>query len=362
MRIRELFEEACQKIDIRDLPSTKTVDSVAANDGMDLRQWVEQRSRSKVALASASVWTRAMLGLEPEEVSALYFLLYCKSGGGLLQMRKDTKGGGQYLRFVRGTQSLALGLAARLQPGTLHLESPVGSITQSGGPLEAGEDALITVTTSTSPPRSYTCRRVILTLPTPLHKNIEFLPPLPEAKLALANANIQGYTNKVILIYDKPWWRHATPPLCGLLQSFIGPITVTRDSSVDSTQQYSLTCFLVGAAGRRLSEVSQSERFAAVVEHVNRVFGKFVQVEQPVKVVEYEWTKDEWSGGCPVPVAPPGVTGKYETALRERFGGVHFVGTETGFEWKGYMDGAVRSGKRGAEEVMQTLRARRSRL
>jgi len=34
---------------------------------------------------------------------------------------------------------------------------------------------------------------------------------------------------------------------------------------------------------------------------------------------------------------------------------VHFVGTETAYEWKGYMDGAVRSGERGATEVVDAL-------
>lgn len=44
------------------------------------------------------------------------------------------------------------------------------------------------------------------------------------------------------------------------------------------------------------------------------------------------------------------------SALREKHGGVHFVGTETSFEWKGYMDGAIRSGERGAAEVVQALK------
>ncbi len=42
-------------------------------------------------------------------------------------------------------------------------------------------------------------------------------------------------------------------------------------------------------------------------------------------------------------------------ALRTPFEAVHFVGTETSFEWKGYMEGAVRSGERGAAEVIKAL-------
>ena len=32
-------------------------------------------------------------------MSAMYFLDYIKGGGGLMQMRSDKEGGGQYLRF-----------------------------------------------------------------------------------------------------------------------------------------------------------------------------------------------------------------------------------------------------------------------
>lgn len=46
---------------------------------------------------------------------------------------------------------------------------------------------------------------------------------------------------------------------------------------------------------------------------------------------------------------------EFEHSLRSAHGKVHFVGTETAYEWKGYMDGALRSGLRGAEEVTKAL-------
>jgi monoamine oxidase len=49
-------------------------------------------------------------------------------------------------------------------------------------------------------------------------------------------------------------------------------------------------------------------------------------------------------------------------ALREPFEAIHFVGTETSFEWKGYMEGAVRSGERGAAEVIEALAKKDSKV
>ena len=48
----------------------------------------------------------------------------------------------------------------------------------------------------------------------------------------------------------------------------------------------------------------------------------------------------------------PGGLSKFENVLRAPSGRLHFVGTETAYEWKGYMEGAVRSGERGAQEVL----------
>ena len=43
-------------------------------------------------------------------------------------------------------------------------------------------------------------------------------------------------------------------------------------------------------------------------------------------------------------------------ALRQTTGRIHWAGTETATYWFGYMDGAVRSGERAAEEVTDALK------
>ncbi len=106
--------------------------------------------------------------------------------------------------------------------------------------------------------------------------------------------------------------------------------------------------------------LSKAERIAAGLDHLRRAFGPFVggedKVPEPIETIEQEWWKDQWSQGCPCPAMPPGLMTEVGSVLREMHGSVHFVGTETAFEWKGYMEGAVRSGERGAQEVVQALR------
>jgi monoamine oxidase len=98
VRIRDLAEKTCQSIDIHHPVATG-----GDLDSYTLEEWVKQQGLGKTALASVTVWTRAMLGLEPSDMSALYFLDYCKSGGGLMQMRSDRRHGGQYFRLAQGT-------------------------------------------------------------------------------------------------------------------------------------------------------------------------------------------------------------------------------------------------------------------
>ena len=97
LNIRDQAEKICQTIDIHN-----PVGSGADLDKYTLEEWVKLQGGGRTALASVRVWTRAMLGVEPSDMSALYFMDYCKSGGGLMQMRSDKKNGGQYFRFAQG--------------------------------------------------------------------------------------------------------------------------------------------------------------------------------------------------------------------------------------------------------------------
>ena len=374
MRIRDEFEELCQTIDIRNPWGAK-------HDDVTLEEFMKKQGAGERALGTVSIWTRAMLGCEPSELSALYFLDYCKSGGGLLQMRSDQKNGGQHLRIRTGTYSaigssksstdMALGaqsfskkIAESMVPGSVILEAPVSRIFQS-------RSGSATVTTEDG--TKYNARKVVVSIPTPTYKQITFQPPLPLDKLKYSSNSMLGYYAKMILVWDKPWWRKGG--YCGMTQSFVGPASVTRDTSDDVNGHFSLTCFVVGQPGRDWSKLTPTGRKEAILLQLVELFGSEneVEIRASTEVFEQEWVKgkcpcfvngsailttacaDVWSQGCPCPVTPPNIMSDVGKALREPFESIHFVGTETSFEWKGYMEGAVRSGERGAAEVIKAL-------
>lgn len=162
----------------------------------------------------------------------------------------------------------------------------------------------------------------------------------------------------MILCYEKSWW---TPQSCGLCISYRTPAAVIRDTSVPIDSQFSLTLFIGGEPGIAWSKLPQHERRAQALKQVAAIFGPNITAEEmeelykPIEIFEQEWTKEQWSKGAPCPVTTPGLLTEAGKALAEPAGNVHFVGTETSTVWSGYMEGAVRSGMRGAKEVVEKL-------
>lgn len=315
---------------------------------MTLHEYVKDLGATRRTQETVNVWARVMLGVEANAISARCFIDYAARGGGLMQMRSDKKHGGQYLRFRKGSQSVAKGIAGLLPAGCIHLSHPVKSIE------DRGKDG-ITVTTLNG--KAFKARRGIVAIPTPLYKNITFSPVLPSDKQEAVSSTKLGFYTKVIACYDKPWWRDNGS--CGLALSFHGPVIVARDTSVDVDGQYSLTCFVNGDIGVEWANLPQHERRGNVLHHIDQIFdeGRKGQALLPIEVFEQIWRDESWFEGAVCPVTGPGVLNRYEETLEMSVGNLSFVGTEFAREWKGYMEGAVCSGLKGAEEVTGLLKS-----
>ncbi|KAJ5151103.1 Amine oxidase [Penicillium canariense] len=336
--IRDMCEADCQALDTW-RPKETSLDSVTFD------AYLRSRGASEIALATATVWTRAMLGQDPKDISALYFLNYCKSGGGLLQMRSDRKHGGQYLRIRQGTQALSLGLASSLPADIVRLSSPVHSVIQN-------MDRSVQVHAGGA---VFAARKVIITVPSPCLRNISFHPKLPPAKQTFIESTTYGYYTKAMVEFRSPFW--VQRGFCGLAQSFTGPASVVRDTSSPEDRKYVLTCFMSGDPGRAWAALPAKEREQSLLQQLGKLFGVTDLDNEFVQLAMYEWTNDEYAGwGCPCAALTPGVLDTVgPDALRENAGNLHFAGTETAGEWKGYMEGAVRSGERAAAEVIKAL-------
>jgi monoamine oxidase len=100
---------------------------------------------------------------------------------------------------------------------------------------------------------------------------------------------------------------------------------------------------------RALGKLSEAGRRDAAGGCFARYFGE--RARAPRAYVDHVWELDPWSGGCYGAFMPPGVWTSLGPAIRAPEGRIHFAGTETATVWSGFIDGAIESGERVAEEI-----------
>ncbi|CVK89052.1 uncharacterized protein FPRO_02631 [Fusarium proliferatum ET1] len=323
--VQKLLEKLNKWVDEIDPENPSAHPEAEMLDSMTFNELSVKFLGPELGPAVADSATSPLLGVGPDEVSALFMVDYIRSGN----------------------QTFSVRLAAKLPETAVRLRSPVKIIKQ-------GSDGVLIETAN--PKQKFRAERVIVSVPTCLYPSINFEPPLPESKKTLGESTALGCTSKAIFVFDKPWWRDAG--FSGIIECETGPIHFSRDTCSPEDGQYSITCFVVGDRGRDWSKWPYAEKRRIVLEQFNGVFsGVGVKAPEPVNIILQEWIKQPWIWGCPSPVMMPGtLTSDSGKVLREVVGRVHFVGTETSLVWKGYMDGAVRSGIRGAEEVIRAFK------
>ncbi|KAL5362576.1 amine oxidase [Aspergillus floccosus] len=321
-------------------------------DSISLDQYVRQLGALPKTIEMINLWSRVMHGLESTEQSAAWFIDYCRRNCGLLAIRADDHTGGQYLRFQDGAQTIATIIADLVGESNIHLSSPVVSILNNR--------SHVAVTTVDG--KTFTTKKCIISVPSTMYREFNISPRLPQPVREVADGSVLGDYNKAIVCYDRPWWRELG--FNGYFASYVGPIILARDTSVDEKRSYTLTCFVNGQNGREWGRLPAHERRAVVLEQIAAVFnmGKDSEVYRPIEVFDQIWKHEQYSRGALCPVTAMGHLTGYASVYGKPVGNLHFVGTEYSAEWKGYMEGALCSGEQGAKEVIAALKMPEPRL
>jgi monoamine oxidase len=308
-------------------------------DTMTLETWKRRHLHSNGARLFLDIVTRAVLTSEPRDLSLLYFLSYLRWGQGLDRLI-SIPNGAQENRFVGGAQQICQRVADEVG-SALTLNAPALAIEQDG------EDGV----TVRSDAGTYRGRLAIVAVPPLLAGRIRYSPDLPAKRDQLTARMPMGSVIKYIAVYDRAFWREAG--FSGEAFSDTGPTVTTFDDSSPDGSHPALVTFSDGEVARMWSERSAEERKDAVLDELVRFFGH--QAGHPVAFAEKNWLEDAWSRGCYVGVMGPGTMTAYGSALREPCGRIHWAGTETATEWMGYIEGAIQSGRRAADEVQKRL-------
>ncbi len=306
-------------------------------DSKTVDTWMNENLANPKARSVVSLLVEAVLSVEPRDVSLLYFLFYVHSAGSVNDLVANAgDGGAQDFRVSGGTQRIAIAMARQLGKRVV-LGAPVRSITQANQRVEVRADCL-----------HVSCDRVIVAIPPHLAGRIVYSPALPPLRDQLTQRYPIGSLIKTIAVYDRPFWRD--DGLNGQVTSDQGPVKAMFDASPESGTPGVLLGFIDGDDARVLAGASAAKRRARALESHVRYFG--AAAGNPRNYLDQPWEREVYTRGCPVGIAPPGVLTSFGRALHPPVGRIHWAGTEVATVWSGYMDGAIRSGRTAAKEVL----------
>ena len=251
------------------------------------------------------------------------------------------------LRFAGGTQQLCQRLAARLPDGAVLLEREVTTVAAGG----AGVTVSVADSRAAGAESHLSCEFVVVAVPPRLAwAGIAFDPPLPGglAEVMQATPTWMATALKVAAVYPDPFWRRAG--CSGQAFSRVGPLIEAHDACTPDGVTAALWGFV--SADHAFRDLDPAERTEAVFAHLGRLFGP--EAADPLQYVERDWANDPYTNdevvwlGDPLPLGHPAFA-------EPLFGGrLLWAGTETeAFEvGGGHMEGAVRSGRRAAAQVL----------
>jgi monoamine oxidase len=302
-------------------------------------QTVETWLQARVPDGRARTWLReairGTLAAEARDLSLLHTLFVIGSAGGIARLLA-TAGGAQERRFHQGAQTISIRLAESLGDRVV-LGAPAQVVRHGDGRVEVEAEG-----------RTVTGGRAILAVPPALAGRIAYRPAMPGWRNQLTQRVPMGSVIKVHAIYEEPFWR--ADGLSGFVVSDSGPVRVVYDNSPEDGTPGVLVGFIEGEQARAWARRNRADRRAGILACLTDYFGE--RAGRPRELLERSWADEEYSGGCYAGYFPPGVWTSFGQALREPIGRLHWAGTETATAWTAYMEGAVQSGQRAADEVL----------
>jgi putrescine oxidase len=194
-------------------------------------------------------------------------------------------------------------------------------------------------------------RAAILAVPPNLLSGIRFDPALQSWRMTMDENFTQGLVIKVQAFYPRPFWRDE-----GLSGTGFGPeLTVHEvyDNTLPDGREGVLIGFIVASAADRVARLDAEGRRAAVLESFAAYFGP--QALDPIDFAESSWHADPWTRGAYSPTFGPGGLVRFGPDMRRPIGPLSFASSDIAGIGLMHVDGAIRSGRRAADEVLARL-------
>ncbi|MEN7548071.1 FAD-dependent oxidoreductase [Rapidithrix thailandica] len=246
---------------------------------------------------------------------------------------------GKDLIITNGYDRLANYLAQSLD---IRLEERVKAIYYA-------EEEVLVITESTT----YRAAKVIVAVPLGVLKQnaIEFTPALPEKKQTAIQALEMGTVNKFVLVWEKAFWDPAvqyigyTPEAKGKFNFFMNMLPFTGANA--------LMTFAFGQYSITTEQMKDEDLVEAIMSHLQMIYGKDIPL--PASFKRTCWNSDTNTFGS-YSFATKGIkTRAFDWLAREVDDKLFFAGEHTSREYRGTVHGALLSGVREAEKILEAL-------
>lgn len=189
----------------------------------------------------------------------------------------------------------------------------------------------------------------ILAIPLTTARQIDFHSSLPAVHQKMVNEITYGAVTKVMIEYRKRFWLEQK--WNGRLFTD-GPIVLTWDATSHIPSEHGIiTAYTGGMPGAKLSQLSDDERILTAVSFIDDLFpGSQKLIENTATVA---WRNEAFTQCSYMALAPGEVTAYWETLFTPA-GRLYFAG-EHATPIQGFMEGAVESGQRTAQNIMERL-------
>jgi monoamine oxidase len=248
--------------------------------------------------------------------------------------RDQPAAGVERYRIKDGNTTLVDELARRLVTPPM-LSSPASAVRWGGSGVEVDVAGGGTVSGD----------RIVVAAPTFALRPIEFSPALPRQQAAFIDRIDLCAVAKTLIQYDKRIWRRqgrngsATTDL---------PIALTWETTDQQRGAPGiLIAYTPGKRGERTARISVQRRTAQARRDIDLLFPGSRRISGDAYSVA--WKAEPYSGGCWATYAP-GQISRHWMGLHDPVGPIHWAGEHTELI-NGYMNSAVASGMRVAEEI-----------
>ena len=298
--------------------------------GESVAQWLD-RIRAPKHLRDVAVGLRGFFLADPDDLSLLALADQFAEEG--------APGGEKMFRIVGGNDRLPARLAKAL--GTrVRLRTILRRITQTRNGVAAAVE-------SNGRVEEIHADYMVCTVPATTLRDIAFVPDLPgPLKAALTNLKYGAATKTALQFTRAPWRKR------GLPRGFGTPFSIGAVWDGNEEQRGSILTLLAGGGA------SAATRTMLAAEGPARLVRELSWLDlTKTEVIAWStmsWEDEQWSRGGYAffdPQFPPSL--RY--SLAHPFDRVFFAGEHTSLRWQGYMNGAVETGLRAAEEVRRSV-------